>query len=239
MRSGAVWSAGFQPTGAEPDEYSIHFNEERAEIMRRDGTLTTTLEVLVSAEDDAEVRRVSITNAGGRSREIEITSYAELALGPQGADVAHPAFAKLFVETEYLADSGAILATRRKRTPSEPEIWAAHLSVANGEAVSKPEFETDRARFLGRGHSVSAPIAMLDARSLTNSIGAVLDPIFALRRRVRVAPGRRFASHSGRWRQRRAPRCWIVSTSIATRRPMNARRRLPGPKGKFSFIIWA
>jgi cyclic beta-1,2-glucan synthetase len=189
MRSGSVWSAGYQPTGAEPDEYSIHFNEERAEITRRDGTLTTVLEVLVSEEDDAEVRRVSITNAGGRSREIEITSYAELALGPQSADVAHPAFAKLFVETEYLVDPGAILATRRRRTPSEPEIWAAHLSVANGDAEGKPEFETDRALFLGREHGVSAPLAILDARPLTNSVGAVLDPIFALRRRVDVAPG--------------------------------------------------
>jgi cyclic beta-1,2-glucan synthetase len=189
MQSGFVWSAGYQPTSAEPDEYSIHFNEERAEITRRDGALTTVLEVLVSEEDDAEVRRVSITNEGGRSREIEITSYAELALGPQSADVAHPAFAKLFVETEYLVDPGAILATRRKRTPSEPAIWAAHLSVADGDAVGKPEFETDRALFLGRGRSVSAPLAMLDARPLTNSIGAVLDPIFALRRRVAVAPG--------------------------------------------------
>ena len=188
-RSGVVWSAGFQPTGAEPDEYAVDFNEDRVEIARRDGTLTTTLEVLVSAEDDAEVRRVSISNAGRRARDIEITSYTELALGPQGADVAHPAFAKLFVETEYLEEFGAILATRRKRSPSEPEIWAAHLSVANGEAVGKPEFETDRARFLGRGHGVSAPIAMLDARPLTNSVGAVLDPIFALRRRVRVAAG--------------------------------------------------
>ena len=189
MRSGALWSAGFQPTGAEPDESSVLFNEDRAEFTRRDGALTTTLDVLVSAEDDAEVRRVTITNAGVRAREIEITSYAELSLGPQSADVAHPAFTKLFVETEYLPDLGAILATRRKRTPTEPEIWAAHLSVANGEFVGKPEFETDRARFLGRGHGVNAPIAMLDARPLTKSIGAVLDPIFALRRRVKVAPG--------------------------------------------------
>ena len=188
-RSGVVWSAGFQPTGVEPDEYAVDFNEDRVEIARRDGTLTTTLEVLVSAEDDAEVRRVSISNAGGRARDIEITSYTELALGPQGADVAHPAFAKLFVETEYLEDFGAILATRRKRTPSEPELWAAHVSVANGEAVGRPEFETDRARFLGRGQGVSAPIAVMDNRPLTNSVGAVLDPILALRRRVRVAAG--------------------------------------------------
>ncbi|MGA9850331.1 MAG: glucoamylase family protein, partial [Roseiarcus sp.] len=189
VRSGEVWSAGFQPTGAEPDEYIVDFHEDRVEITRRDGTLTTTLEVLVSAEDDAEVRRVSISNTGMRARDIEITSYSEVALGPQNADVAHPAFAKLFIETEYLVEFGAILATRRRGSSSEPEIWAAHLSVANGEAVGKPAFETDRARFLGRGHGVSAPIAMLDARPLTNSSGAVLDPIFALRRRVRVAAG--------------------------------------------------
>src|SRR6202044_3970136 len=184
IRSGEVWSAGFQPTGAEPDEYTVDFNEDRVEISRRDGSLTTTLEVLVSAEDDAEVRRVSIANAGMRARDIEITSYSELALGPQSADMAHPAFAKLFVETEYLAEFGAILATRRKRSPSDPEIWAAHLSVANGEAGGKPAFETARAGFLGRGHGLSAPIARLDGRPLTNSAGAVLDPIFALRRRI-------------------------------------------------------
>ena len=185
----AVWSAGYQPTSAEPDDYTVDFHEDRVEITRRDRTLTTTLEVLVSAEDDAEVRRVSISNAGRQARDIEITSYSELALGPQSADVAHPAFAKMFVETEYLAEFGAIVATRRKRSPSEPEIWAAHLSVANGEVVGGPTFETDRALFLGRGHGVGSPIAMLDARPLTNSVGTVLDPIFALRRRVRVAAG--------------------------------------------------
>ena len=160
-------------------------------------------------------------------------------MGPQDADVAHPAFAKLFVETEYLADFGAILATRRKRTPTEPEIWAAHLSVANGEAVGKPEFETDRARFLGRGQGISAPIAMLGRRPLTNSVGAVLDPIFALRRRVRSRLGPRFASRSGPWPQGRAQRCWIASTNIATPRHMSARRRWPGPRRRCSCITSA
>ena len=189
LRSDAVWSAGFQPTGAEPDAYSVLFNEDRAEFARRDGSLTTMLDVLVSAEDDAEVRRVTISNAGARARDIEITSYVELTLGPQNADIAHPAFAKLFVETEFLAEAGALLATRRKRTPTEPEIWAAHLSVADSEAASKPEFETDRARFFGRGQTIGAPIAMLDRRPLSNAGGPVLDPVFALRRRVTVAPG--------------------------------------------------
>ncbi len=189
VRNGEVWSAGFQPSGAEPDEYNVAFNEDRAEFVRRDGTLTTALDILVSAEDDAEVRRVSISNSGARLREIEITSYAELALAPQAADVGHPAFSKLFIETEYLADVGAILATRRRRAPTEPEIWAAHLVVVDGKTVGKPEIETDRARFLGRGHGVRTPIAMIDGRSLSNTVGAVLDPIFALRRRIRIAPG--------------------------------------------------
>jgi cyclic beta-1,2-glucan synthetase len=189
MPSGEVWSAGLQPSGAKPDDYEVVFNEDRAEITRRDGTLTTTLDVLVSAEDDAEVRRVSIANSGSRAREIEVTSYCELALAPQAADVAHPAFSKLFVETEFLEDIGAILATRRRRTPTEAEIWAAHLAVVDGDAVGKPEIETDRARFLGRGHGVRAPIAMVDGRSLSNTVGAVLDPIFALRQRVRIEPG--------------------------------------------------
>ena len=189
VASGDVWSAGFQPRGAEPDSYDVRFNEDRAEFTRGDGTLTTTMEVLVSAEHAGEVRRISILNAGTRTREIDVTSYAELVLAPQAADIAHPAFSKLFVETEYLADVGVVLATRRRRAPTEPEIWAAHLAVVDGEAVGKPEVETDRARFLGRGCGVRTPIAMIDGRPLSNTVGTVLDPIFALRRRLRIPPG--------------------------------------------------
>ena len=189
VRSGAVWSAGFQPSGVKPDKSSVAFTEDRAEFTRQDGTLTTTLDVLVSGEDDAEVRRVTVANTGSRSREIEITSYAELVLAPQAADVIHPAFSKLFIETEYLPDVGAILATRRRRAPTDPEIWAAHLAIVDGDVVGAAEIETDRARFLGRGHGIRTPIAMIDGLALSNTVGTVLDPIFALRRRVRVAPG--------------------------------------------------
>ena len=131
------------------------------------------------------MRRISITNTGDDERTIDITSYAELALVAQSADIAHPAFAKLFVETEYLADSGAILATRRRRTPTEPTIWAAHLVVGDGTG----EVETDRARFLGRGNGVRDPAAMAGDTRLSGTVGTVLDPIFAVRRRLTIAPG--------------------------------------------------
>jgi cyclic beta-1,2-glucan synthetase len=189
VESDILWSATYQPTSARPDQYSAVFSEERATFSRQDGDLHTMLEVVVSTEDDAEVRRLTISNNGTRMREIEVTSYAEIAIAPQAADTAHPVFSKLFVETEYVARFGAILATRRRRSPDEPEIWAAHHSVASGEGAGKAEFETDRARFLGRGLGVRTPAAAIDGRLLSRSTGAVLDPIFDQRRRVRLAPG--------------------------------------------------
>ncbi|MFI4999966.1 MAG: GH36-type glycosyl hydrolase domain-containing protein [Reyranellales bacterium] len=189
VQSGEVWSATYQPSGVRPDSYDVMFAEDRAEFVRRDGLITTTLDVVVSPEDDAEVRRLSIANGGRETRDIEITSYAELVLAPPLADAAHQAFSKLFVQTEYLADAGAILATRRLRAPQEPELWAAHLAVVEGEIVGKLEFETDRARFLGRGNDVTAPVAVTDGRRLSGTVGPVLDPVFALRRRLRIPAG--------------------------------------------------
>jgi cyclic beta-1,2-glucan synthetase len=189
VESDRLWSATYQPTSARPDQYSVAFSEERATFSRQDGNLHTALEIVVSTEDDAEVRRLTISNNGERTREIEVTSYAEIAIASQADDVAHPVFSKMFVETEYVARFGAILATRRRRAPDQSEIWAAHHSVASGEGVGKAEFETDRARFLGRGLGVRTPAAAIDGRLLSRSTGAVLDPVFVLRRRVRLAPG--------------------------------------------------
>ena len=186
---GRVWSAGLQPAGVAPDEYEVAFGEDRAEFARRDGTLTTMMEVLVSAEEDAEVRRISVTNAGPTARIIEITSYAELALIRQADDIAHPAFAKMFVQTERLGDGSAIMATRRRRTPDEPEVWAAHLLVTGtGSGGGTIQAETDRACFLGRGRGVRDAAAM-DGRALSGTAGTVLDAVFALRCRVTVQPG--------------------------------------------------
>jgi hypothetical protein len=188
-RSGDVWSAGYQPSGVAPDGYAVAFSEDRAEISRRDGTITTTLEVAVSPEADAEVRRVSLSNLGSRAREIELTSYAEIVLPPPAADAAHPAFSKLFVHTEFVADVGTLLATRRPRSPADAQVWAAHLAVVEGESVGARQFETDRARFLGRGRGIRTPISVIDGGPLSNTVGTVLDPIFSLRCCVRLPPG--------------------------------------------------
>jgi cyclic beta-1,2-glucan synthetase len=187
--SGRVWSAGYQPCGTPPSYYDVSFTEDRAEIIRGDGDLVTTLEVQVSPEDDAEVRRLSISNASSRMREIEVTSFAELVLGNQAADVAHPAFSRMFVRTEFVPRQGVLLANRRRRGPDEPEVWASHHAVIEGAHHAPPEFETDRARFIGRGRELRAPLAMLEGRELSGSTGTVLDAIFALRYRLSVPAG--------------------------------------------------
>ena len=189
MRSGSVWSVGHQPSGVEADSYEVTYAEDRAELSRRDGSISTSLSVVVSGEHDAEVRRVTLTNLGSRVREIELTSYAEIVLAPQAADVAHPAFQNLFVQTEYVAEAGALLATRRQRSPEIAPIWAAHIAAVEEGASGVLQYETDRARFLGRGRTARSAISVIDGRPLSNTAGAVLDPIFSLRRRLRLEPG--------------------------------------------------
>ncbi len=189
VRSGAVWSAGYQPAGVEPDTYDVTVSEDRISITRSDASIITMLEIMVSPEDDAEVRRVSITNHGPKTCDIEVTSYAEIALARQPDDVAHPAFASLFIKTEFVPHLGAILATRRQRSPGDPLVWAAHLAVVESESPGEVQFETDRARFLGRGQTIRSPAAIADGWPLSNSTGAVLDPIFSLRRHARIPRG--------------------------------------------------
>ena len=185
-----VWSASTLPLGNVPDRQELTLAEHHASYERRDGRLTTTLEVLVSGEDDAEVRRVSLDNRSRQMRTIEVTSYLELVLTTVATDQAHPAFAKMFVQTEYVAAIGALIATRRPRSPDERPVWVAHFAVVEGEAVGETQYESDRMRFIGRSRSLESPAAMDPHATLSGRVGTVLDPVFALRRRVRVPAGR-------------------------------------------------
>lgn len=188
VHSGEVWSAAYQPIGKEPDRYLVEFLAERVTFSRRDHDIDCRLEIAVSPEDNTEVWRVALTNKSDRPREIELTSYVEISLGGIAEDVAHPAFGKLFIETEWLAGSTTLIARRRPRADQDPTHFAFHVIAVDGRARAQVEWETDRGAFLGRGRGPDDPVA-LDGRSLSETTGAVLDPILALRTRVRLAPG--------------------------------------------------
>ena len=187
---GAVWSASQRPFGTNMPDDSATFSAGRATFSRRHNSLRSTLEVAVACDADIELRRLTLSNHGDRTRTFSVTSYAELVIGPIGADNAHPAFSKMFVQTEWDSQLGLLLATRRRRASSEAEVWAAHaLQVAGQPIDATPEYETDRARFLGRGRTLRHAQSMQPGAVLSNTTGCVLDPVFSLRRRVTLAPG--------------------------------------------------
>jgi cellobiose phosphorylase len=90
VESGNFWSATYQPTLKRPDKYEVIFSNGRAEFRRRDNDIDTHTEIVVSPEDDIELRRVQLTNRTRRKRIIDITSYAEVVLAPIDSDLAHP-----------------------------------------------------------------------------------------------------------------------------------------------------
>ncbi|HWJ06043.1 MAG TPA: glucoamylase family protein [Steroidobacteraceae bacterium] len=190
--SGAFWSNTSQPTRRRAEGYEAIFTEGRAEFHRRDrieGSLVETrTELVVSPEDDIELRRIRLINRSDERRVLEVTSYVEVALAPPIADALHPAFSKLFVQTEILASKRAVLGTRRARSRDEQPGWCLHLMAISGAETGQASFETDRARFIGRGCSLARPRALVETGPLSGSEGSVLDPIFAIRQEVVLEP---------------------------------------------------
>ena len=184
-----LWSVAHHPTCAAGDSYRATFAADRVLFERRDGAVETRTEIVVVASEQAEVRRVTLVNRSRVTRELELTSYGEVVLCPAGADRAHPAFQKLFIETERVHD-GALLASRRPRSVDESWPWCVHVVAAGPARVGEVTCETDRAWFLGRGRTARAPLALDRDGALPGHVGAVLDPIVALRVRVRIEPGR-------------------------------------------------
>ncbi len=189
VASGDCWSTAYQPTLRKTEVYEAIFSDARAEFRVREREFDAHTEIVVSPEDDIELRRTRITNRSRQRRTIELTSYAEVVLARPLADALHPAFSKLFVQTELLPELQAILCTRRPRAHDEAVPWMCHLLAVHDADIDAISYETDRARFLGRGRSTAQPQALDSAcEQLSNSAGPVLDPIVAIRCRITLEP---------------------------------------------------
>jgi cyclic beta-1,2-glucan synthetase len=182
----SVWSAAFQPSLKASESYEVVFSQGRAEFKRQEQNLETHTEIVVSSEDDVEMRRIHISNRSRRKRWLEVTSYAEVVLTSAAADAAHPAFSNLFVQTEILPLRDAILCTRRPRGSGDPQPWLFHLMKVHNAEIRDVSFETDRSVFIGRTHSIHEPEALNNNLPLSNSQGAVLDPIVSIRYRFQI-----------------------------------------------------
>jgi cyclic beta-1,2-glucan synthetase len=192
LETGAVASAGRRPTGGGAAGCEVRFAPHAVEYGRRVGDVLVRMDVVVPPGDDVEVRRLAFTNEGPRPVRLEVTSYGEVVLAPGPEDLRHPAFAKLFVEAERLPGAPALLFRRRPRSRDEPPVHLVHALVAERGSGGHDSWETDRARFLGRGGTARRPAALpAKARGLTCTTGATLDPVFSIRTHVEVEPGGR------------------------------------------------
>lgn len=183
MENGDLWSATFQPTAAQPESQDVHFYPHMAEFRRSDHGIALTMEVAVAPDDPVEIRYLTLTNHGDSVRRIVLTSYAEVILAPQAADARHPAFNKMFVESEYLPETNALLFHRRPRSAAEEPVYLAHSVVVQPGYKLTRAFETDRANFLGRGKALRAPAGLV-----AGTVAATLDPIMAMRQEVELYP---------------------------------------------------
>ena len=160
-----------------------------AEFRRSDHGIGLTMEITVAPEDDVEIRRISLTNHSERVRRIAVTSYGEIILAPQAADARHPAFNKLFIESEYVPETHTLLFRRRPRSASEEPVYLAHTAAVSPGHPLTGAYETDRARFLGRGQTLRAPAALsTQGGGLSGTTGATLDPIMALCQTFELQP---------------------------------------------------
>ncbi|HTD94870.1 MAG TPA: glucoamylase family protein, partial [Chitinophagaceae bacterium] len=188
LENDTSWSTAFQPTLVQGDNYEAVFSQGRAEFRRRDVSLETHTEIVVSPEDDIELRRVHLTNRSRKKRTIEITSYTEVVLTVALADEMHPAFSNLFVQTEINEQRNAILCTRRPRSEHEHNPCMFHVMKVHDTDIKNVSYETDRDKFIGRGNTINQPAILNQAEALSNSSGSVLDPIVSIQYRIVLEP---------------------------------------------------
>lgn len=184
LNQGDFWTASSAPVPGQ-SAGQLHSEAGVASIRREHRGIASRVDVCLADDAPLELRRVELSNTGPGTRHIEITSYIEVVLNEPAAHAGHPAFSKLFVQTEWHAQASALLARRRPRGNAEMHPCLAMALL--GGAVT--EWETDRARFIGRGRDGSHPVAMTQAGALSGTTGSVLDPALALRTTITLAPG--------------------------------------------------
>jgi len=185
--SDRLWSTTYHPTDGKVEPYAASLALDRAVFRRIDNGIEVETEVVVSSEDDVEIRRITLINRSIRTRRLELTSYIELSMAPRRADQQHPAFNKLFIRTEAVPEHQALLADRRPRGQSDPPIFVAHRFTLDSAEDEAMRFDTDRRSFIGRGRTLESPTGASSEPG--GRQGFVLDPILSLRRSIALGPG--------------------------------------------------
>ncbi|TVQ35149.1 MAG: hypothetical protein EA370_09645, partial [Wenzhouxiangella sp.] len=161
----------------------------RAEIQRSGMDLSCRLRLAVSSQHDVQVHHLRISNESRQTRRLVVVSHAEVAMSGTGEFERHPAFARLFIETEYLDELSTLLYRKRPRSAAERPLYLAHRLIQPAGAGLETGWDTDRASFLGRGRQLANAAGLEQGvRSMAARSGAVLDPAIALAVEIELPP---------------------------------------------------
>ena len=188
IQKSSVWSATYNPTKKEPDDYEAIFHPHKAEYKRTDGDITSHTEVSLSPNYNLEIRKVTLTNNGKGLKQIEITSYIEVVGDRLNAELSHPAFNKLFIESEYLEEQGVFLSRRRSNKEGQ-NPYLVHMVKTDVKPTKNVEYENDRLKFIGRNNTLMNPVTVVDSLLLSNRTGFCNDPIMSLRVNIALEEG--------------------------------------------------
>lgn len=175
-----IWSSTYNPTKAEPDSYQTIFSPYQSEYKRMDGDIHTHTTVSLSVSHDMEIRKVTLNNRGKKPKTIQLTSYMEVVGDVYIAELSHPAFNKLFIESEFIEEESIFLSKRRNQKKiTKPYIM--HMIKSSNKFIKNIEYENDRLKFIGRNNTLQNPDAIMNCESLSNSVGFSNDPIMSMR----------------------------------------------------------
>lgn len=188
ISKGKLWSATYHPVRTEPDEYQVIFAPNQAEFKRKDGDTTSHTVVSLSPDHNIEIRKVTLVNHGKESTNYELTSYLEVVGDSHLAELSHPAFNKLFMESEFMEEQGIFL-SRRRSSKGKVNPYICHMVKTGAKLIKKVEYENDRLKFIGRNNTLKNPEAVVNSISLSNKSGFCNDPIMSLRVTISLEAG--------------------------------------------------
>lgn len=179
-----VWSNTFAPTRVKPDKYNVVFANDRIKFMRLDNNIVTKTEIIVTKSHNAEIRKITFTNTSGVTRRIELTSYTEVIIEENIDDITHKAFKNLFISSKFDEEHKALIMRRRNNSQKKSHYMLGKLMIdAKNSDIS---YETERDKFIGRGHNTYNAVSLY--KELSNECGINIDPILSLRTQIEIKP---------------------------------------------------
>ncbi len=187
LKTNKIWSNTYAPVYKTPDKYEVVFATDRVKFIREDENFVTKSEMIVTKKHNAEIRKYTFMNNSHETKNIEITSYNEVVLDKNMADINHRTFQNLFIHSEIDTDNDALVMCRKNRNDFSLTYCFARLLNLNSNNPST--FVSEREEFINRGNNLTHPAALF--QKLSNKVGTNIDPIMAIRHTLKILPGQK------------------------------------------------